>query len=238
MNIKRFVLINVAPANETKRIAWVKKQLSKIPPNKKIIDVGAGEMPYKPYCSHLKYTSQDLGKYSGKSEIGIKSGKYNTKSVDIISDIMNIPVRDKSFDYVLCTEVFEHIPDPLGALKELSRINKTGLIISAPFASLTHFYPFFFNTGFSEQFYRVNLPKFGYKIKKTYSYGNYFDLLGMELLRLPLIILKYSKFFTIIVICLLPLTFPLVISLRLASKLFPQSKDIYCFGVCVYAEKI
>lgn len=239
MDIKRFILKYLAPATETKRDVWVIRQISKIPKGESILDVGAGEMPYKTYCKNLKYKSQDFGQYTGENvKSGIKSGKYNTKSVDIISDITNIPVKDKSFDYILCTEVLEHIPDPLKALKEISRINKKGLILTAPFASLTHFYPYFFYTGFSEQFYKTNLPKFGYRIEKIYTYGNYFDLLGMEFMRLPLIILSYSKMLVLFIVPFIILAFPWFLFLRLLSKLFPQSKDIFCFGVCVLATKI
>lgn len=238
MDLKRFVVRNIAPATETKRDAWVIKQLLKIPKGKSILDVGAGEMPYKPYCKKLKYKSQDFGKYTGENvKIGIKSRKYDTRSVDIISDITSIPVKDYSFDYVLCTEVFEHIPDPLKALEEISRINKNGLILTAPFASLTHFYPYFFYTGFSEQFYRTILPKFGYKIKEIYIYGNYFDLLGMEFMRLPLMVINYNKLLVLLTIPLLLPAFPLLIFLRLLSKLFPQSNDTFCFGICALAKK-
>lgn len=238
MDIKRFFLRNIAPPTETKRNAWVIRQLLKIPKGKSILDVGAGEMPYKDYCKKLKYKSQDFGKYTGENvKTGIKSGKYDTKRVDIISDITEIPVKNKSFDYVLCTEVLEHIPDPLKALNEISRINKKRLILTAPFASLTHFYPYFYYSGFSEQFYRTNLPKFGYEVEETYTYGNYFDLLGMELMRLPLIILNYSKILMLVTVPLLLLTFPLHIILRLLGRLYPQSRDIFCFGICVLARK-
>ncbi|HBB76887.1 MAG: hypothetical protein A3J18_02585 [Candidatus Levybacteria bacterium RIFCSPLOWO2_02_FULL_40_18] len=238
MDLKRFVLKYLAPPTETARNEWVVKKIAKIPKGKSILDVGAGEMPYKTYCRHLKYKSQDFGKYTGENtKSGIKSGKYDTKSVDIISDITSIPVRNKSFDYVLCTEVFEHIPDPLQALKEISRINKSTLILTAPFASLTHFYPYFFYTGFSEQFYRTNLPRYGYKIKEIYAYGNYFDLLGMELLRLPLIIFDYNKIFLICILPFFTLTLPVLMALRILGKLYPQSNNIFCFGICVLAKK-
>lgn len=238
MDIKKFVLRNIAPANETKRNDWVIRQLLRIPKGKSILDIGAGEMPYKSYCKNLEYKSQDFGKYTGENvKIGIKSGKYDTESVDIISDITDISVKNNSFDYVLCTEVFEHIPDPLKALREISRINKTGLILTAPFASLTHFYPYFFYTGFSEQFYIINLPKFGYKVEEIYMYGNYFDLLGMEFMRLPLMVLNYSKILVLLTIPLLLLAFPLLLFLRILSKLFSQSKDTFCFGICVLARK-
>jgi len=239
MDLKRFVLRYIAPPTETARNAWVIKQLLKISKGKSILDVGAGEMPYKPYCKKLIYKSQDFGKYTGENvKSGIKSGKYDTQSVDIISDITRIPVKNNSFDYILCTEVFEHVPDPLEALKEISRINKYALILTAPFASLTHFYPYFFYTGFSEQFYKTHLPKLGYRIKEIYMYGNYFDFLEMEFMRLPVIVLNYSKILMPLTIMLFLLAFPMLLFLRLLSKLYPQSRDIFCFGICILARKI
>ena len=130
MNIILFFLTYIAPANYTDRNTWVIRKLKKIPKGKSIIDIGAGEMPYKAYCKKLNYKSQDFGKYTGENiKIGRKSGKFDSKSVDIISDIINIPVKNNSYDYVLCTEVLEHISNPLNALKEISRINKNGLLI-------------------------------------------------------------------------------------------------------------
>ena len=96
MDLKRFVLRHIAPGTETKRNIWVIKQLGKIPKGKSILDVGAGEMPYKKYCGKLKYKSQDFGEYSGENvSTGIKSGRYDTQNVDIISDITDIPVKNK-----------------------------------------------------------------------------------------------------------------------------------------------
>lgn len=41
--------------NAEVRHSWVKEQLSKIPAGKIILDAGAGEQRYAPYCKHLKY---------------------------------------------------------------------------------------------------------------------------------------------------------------------------------------
>ena len=44
---------------------------------------------------------------------------WDTSKIDIISDITAMPVDDGTFEYILCTEVFEHIKDHIGALKSL-----------------------------------------------------------------------------------------------------------------------
>jgi SAM-dependent methyltransferase len=240
VSIKSFFRDYVAPSSERLRNTWITKKLLSIPKDKSILDVGAGEMPYKRYCSHLRYKSQDFGKYSGEGDKrGIQTGKYDTKSVDIISDITDIPVRTNAFDYILCTEVFEHVPNPLSALKEINRITKRGgsLILTAPFASLAHFNPYYFYSGFSEQFYRINLPKFGYKIKEIYMYGNYFDWLAVEFLRTPYIIFGYNKFIFIFSLPIMLIASPLYLLLRLSSNIFPKSKDTLAFGICVIAIK-
>lgn len=47
--------------------------------------------------------------------------------------VESLPFEDGSFDLVLCLEVLEHIPEPVGALRELSRVAAGGeLVISVP----------------------------------------------------------------------------------------------------------
>ena len=119
------------PQSEKVRELWVADQLRKIQPGKKILDAGAGECDYRQYCEHLNYISQDLGKYDGKGDgKGIQTNSRDSSRIDIVSDIVNIPIKSGSFDAVLCVEVFEHLPRPLDALSELSRVlKKNGILI-------------------------------------------------------------------------------------------------------------
>jgi Methylase involved in ubiquinone/menaquinone biosynthesis len=50
------------------------------------------------------------------------------------ADIKNLPFASASFDYVICSEVLEHIPEHENALKELVRILKPqgDLVVSVP----------------------------------------------------------------------------------------------------------
>lgn len=45
------------------RDKWVINKLNKISKGKILLDAGAGEQKYKPYCAHLKYIAQDFGQY-------------------------------------------------------------------------------------------------------------------------------------------------------------------------------
>jgi len=110
----------------------------------KILDVGAGQCYYKKYFSHAQYVSQDLC-------IGDK--KWDYSCVDIISEIYNIPVENESFDYLLCTQVLEHLKYPNQAFKEFSRILRKGgkLFLTVPLTWAEHQKPhdYFRYTQFS-----------------------------------------------------------------------------------------
>lgn len=48
------------------------------------------------------------------------------------ADIGRLPFPDASFDLVLAIEVLEHVPDPVGALRELDRVARGDLVLSVP----------------------------------------------------------------------------------------------------------
>jgi SAM-dependent methyltransferase len=134
----------------------IEKFIKAIPANENLLDVGAGEMPYKKYCSHIKYTSQDFCKYDGKGDnTGIQTTTFNTDKINIVSDISKIPVVDTSFSNILCTEVLEHVINPNDSLTEMFRILKPGgkLLITVPGTSLLHFSPYHFYTGFKTNYF-------------------------------------------------------------------------------------
>src|SRR5688572_8138645 len=109
--------------NEERRIAWVKSTLQSLPAGLRLLDAGAGEQQYRKFCSHLNYVSQDFAAYHPEEEKeGLQMEKWDYGKLDIVSDIVNIPVEAATFDAVLCTEVFEHIPDPVAAIREFSRL--------------------------------------------------------------------------------------------------------------------
>lgn len=187
---------NVGSTNSSFRENWLKSVLNEIPKGMKILDAGAGESQYKKFCNHLDYVSQDLAEYDGVGNSkGIHKESRDYSNLDIISDICSIPVSDNTFDVVICIEVFEHLPNPIDALVELTRVLKPGgiLILTAPFASLTHYAPYHFATGFNKYFYEYHLKELNYKSIEITANGNYFEFLAQEIRRIKTISLKYSK---------------------------------------------
>ena len=54
------------------------------------------------------------------------------KPVDIIAPGHELPLEDKSFDFVLASHVIEHIPDPIAALDEWARVARRYIVLVVP----------------------------------------------------------------------------------------------------------
>lgn len=115
----------ISTNNEETRDKWVIKQLGELSAGLHILDAGAGTMRYAKYCKHLEYESQDFCQYDGQGDgVGCQNNSWDTKKIGIISEIDSIPRPDSSFDVILCTEVLEHVPNPIAAVKEFHRLLK------------------------------------------------------------------------------------------------------------------
>ncbi len=228
----------VGLSNKETRHNWIKQTLKNIPPNLKILDAGAGEQQFKPFCAHLVYTSQDFAQYDGKGDgKGIQAKSWDNNSLDIICDITKMPIDSETYDVVLCSEVLHHLPNPIEAIKEMVRVLKPGgtLILTAPFASLTHFSPFHFCSGFNRYFYEHWLKEFKCTIKELTYNGNYFEFVAQEVRYASDVSIKYSG---------MKLTLKEKIAQRIylsflqkASEKSPESKELLPFGLFVVATK-
>lgn len=217
---------------------WLKQKLSEIEDGKSILDAGAGELQWKYYCKHLKYTSQDFAQYDGKNnDNGLQIENWEYPHIDIVSDICDIPVEENHFDVVLCSEVLEHIPNPNDALKELVRVTKNGgvLILTAPFCSLTHMAPYHFCTGFNKYWYEDALKKYGCRIKECTRNGDYYSWIRQEITRLPFVTSKYKGKASLYmkIRCALFTHF-----LKKYIETEDDSGELLCFEYMIVAEKI
>jgi ubiquinone/menaquinone biosynthesis C-methylase UbiE len=230
---------SVGKNNESSRIIWLQKTLANISPGSRILDAGAGERKFSRFCDHLQYVAQDFAKYDGKGDArGLQTGAWDQSQLDIVSDIIAIPEPDSSFDAIMCIEVFEHLPNPLAAILEFSRLLRPGgvIILTAPFCSLTHFAPYHFYTGFNRYFYETHLSANGFHIEELVENGNYFEYLAQEIRRIPTIAERYANYRTNL-FELLGIRLVLNILDRLSAR-DTGSSELLNFGCFVRARKI
>jgi SAM-dependent methyltransferase len=225
--------------NEQARIAWLSGELQSLPRGIRLLDAGAGEQQYKKFCRHLEYVSQDFGQYDGKGDQhGLQMGSWDYSGIHIVSDITAIPEPDASFDAILCTEVFEHIPDPLKALDEFRRLLKSGgtLILTAPFASLVHFAPYYFSNGFSRYWYEHHLRQRGFDLVKLEANGDWYEFLSQEIARLPGMLARRSR---LISAAFMPLALLMLIVVRISGLLGGRARttDVAVLGYHCVARK-
>jgi SAM-dependent methyltransferase len=167
--------------NQHERDRWVFEQADSLPSGSRLLDVGAGSCPYRSYFRHCEYKTHDFTELEKEQLIG-NSG-YG--QIDYVSDIVCIPVKDASFDAILCTEVLEHVPEPIRAIKEFARILKPGgtLFLTAPLGSGIHQNPYHFYGGYTPYWYRKFLTENNFEGIKIEANGGFFKHFGQESIR-------------------------------------------------------
>lgn len=100
----------------------------------KLLDVGCGRRPYQ-----ATYFSR-ADSYLGADYLTDRS------QPDVVASAMDLPFENNSFDTVACTEVLEHVPEPLRALKEMQRVltHDGHLILTVPMHWPRHEIPYDF----------------------------------------------------------------------------------------------
>lgn len=93
-----------------------------------LLDIGAGKAPYRRLFEPRvkKYITLDFFD--------------NKEKPDIIAPATRIPLKKGTVDTVLCTQVLEHLPDPIKAVSEMHRVLKRGgwCIASTHMAMVLH----------------------------------------------------------------------------------------------------
>ncbi len=142
-------------------------------PDDWILDAGAGQGRFRLDYTHTNYVGVDLA-------VGDTTWDYG--DLNSICDLQWLPFRDNKFDAALCIQVLEHVPEPLGILKEISRVLKPGgkLYLSAPQSWAQHQkpYDYFRYTSFG---LRYLFEQAGMQVESTRPLGGYFWLLSFQL---------------------------------------------------------
>ncbi len=99
-------------------------------------------------------------------------------SPNIFSDVTQTPLTKQSVDYIICTEVLEHLPDPQACVDEIHRLlrNNGVAFVSVPFFYPVHADPYDFQR-FTEDGLRHLFRD--YKSVEVYRMGSYPGTLGL-----------------------------------------------------------
>jgi ubiquinone/menaquinone biosynthesis C-methylase UbiE len=154
-----FAASDLLAFNLSNRDKWIAEQAARVPAGSKVLDVGAGSAPYRALFAHGDYKTQD---FSQLKDDQLRHGGY--AQIDIVSAASAIPVPDASFDVILCTEVLEHVPEPIAVIKEFARIVTPGgrVIMTAPLGSGIHQEPYHFYGGYTPYWYKKFLREAGF----------------------------------------------------------------------------
>lgn len=179
-------------ANSQGRRIWIEDTLARLfeeigTRQPKLLDVGAGLSPFRNFCEELgfSYASHDFSGYvPSNAAPGLQDVSWDYPVHNYKCDILRIPLEARS-DIVLCTEVLEHVPDPVRALQRLSDlVNDQGfLVITVPLISLMHQAPYWFQSGLSPFWFQHWAPISNLSIIENHVSGDYVDFLSQEILR-------------------------------------------------------
>jgi SAM-dependent methyltransferase len=166
--------------NHVHRDRWVFAQAAGVPAGSRVLDVGAGSAPYRKAFAHCEYRTQDFTQLQPDQ---LRHGGY--AAIDYVCDAAAIPLPDASFDAVLCTEMLEHVPEPIRVIRELGRILKPQglLILTAPLGSGIHQEPFHFYGGYTPYWYQRFLPEAGFDWIQIESNAGSLRFFGQESIR-------------------------------------------------------
>jgi ubiquinone/menaquinone biosynthesis C-methylase UbiE len=153
-----------------------------------LLDLGCGVKPFKEIYS--AFARRHVG-------IDVETSPHPKSQVDQIYDGKRIPFENERFDYVLCTEVMEHVAEPVAFLHEINRVMKPGgvLVMTTPFMVSLHEEPYDFYR-YTEHGIRYLLRLTGFKLTHLESFSGYIGVMIALLVKPQLRIWnKISKLF-------------------------------------------
>lgn len=121
--------------------SWLDRSLPERGDGKKLLDVGCGTGYH---LARYHERGFDISGVDGSEDM-LKEARATNPEIEFKqSDVDKLPFEDKSFDYVLCIEVFRYLPDIKPCLREIYRVLKPGgvaIITAAPLFQANLYYP-------------------------------------------------------------------------------------------------
>lgn len=192
---------------------------------KNILDIGCGSKPYKKFFKSIEfYIGVDL---------------YQSGVVDVVLDDPNIlPFENEIFDFVLSTQVFEHVKN-LDLLTEVNRVMRkdSKFLITVPF--LYHIHDTHDYRRFTELGLFNILNNYGFKNIKIIKEGGVGSTIAIAILSFLDSIMNKNKFTRILKAILLPLWIVLCFCINIVGLCLDKidSTGLYYNNLLAVCEK-
>ena len=193
-----------------------------------LLDFGCGSKPYESlFVNVSKYTGVDIEN---------ESHDHSNENIDFYYDGTTLPFADESFDSLLSSEVFEHVPHLEHTMKELTRVLKKGgqILITVPFSFPEHEMPHDYRRLTYGGVQQILLDH-GLEIKSFQKYGSYSKVV-FQLIIMYIHDFIYVKNKYVNLILNLIFIFPIQLISALFSLITIPNRSLY-FGTVVLAQK-
>jgi SAM-dependent methyltransferase len=151
---------------------FLQRAAAAAPAGARVLDAGAGDGRYRHLFLHTQYEATDFAQVHKY---------YVFERLDFISDLRHLPLAEKRYDQVICSQVLEHINEPGWMLEQLHRVLKPGgtLWLSTPLFFAEHETPhdYFRYTQFG---LRYLLEKSGFEILQLEWLEGYYGTLAYQ----------------------------------------------------------
>lgn len=138
--------------------------------DKKVLNIGTSPL----------WVDRELLDKLGAAEI-IKNDIIDSGDIDLVADACELPIGNRTYDFIICREVIEHVLSPVQLLKEMHRVLKDDgyMLITTPNAYNARPDGFWHQRAYSPSFFLVTLKEHGFKIidKKADVPGIHYGLL-------------------------------------------------------------
>jgi ubiquinone/menaquinone biosynthesis C-methylase UbiE len=112
------------PDHRIERNGWTREMFEEWIDGKHVLDAGCGMGWYTAFLRSVNPSGLVVG--VDIAEKAIETGSELGNDPLVVGDLLELPFKDGTFDYIACEEVLHHTPDPAAGLEELVRTLKPG----------------------------------------------------------------------------------------------------------------